>query len=188
MGLFFRGIRMRLQLRLEMFSLQMRRAGLKVLQRGLVILSKQDKTVIAAIEANNQEFDAKSTFVQQEALFTAVGRALSLTSHTDENLVAITGMLLRTKFQMAGVVMYSIINFHVRLNIIDELFSISPHYGSLKPKWNNINEKLRAMQDTRDRLAHHTLYSSVTNDSVALNPGRLDTRRKSQKYKPLDFP
>jgi hypothetical protein len=126
--------------------------------------------------------------VQQETLFTAVGRALSVTSHTDENLVAITGMLLRTKFQMAGVVMYSIINFHVRLNIIDELFSISPHYGSLKPRWNKINEKLRAMQDTRDRLAHHTLYSGVTNDNVALNPGRLDTRRKSQKYKPLDFP
>jgi hypothetical protein len=44
------------------------------------------------------------------------------------------------------------------------------------------------MQDKRDRLAHHTTFSEpvVPTSSVALRPGRFDTRQKSLKYKPLE--
>jgi hypothetical protein len=171
-------------LRWQMLSLRVRRAGLNLLQRGLILLA-EDKTVAAQIEEQNQEFDTKQKSVEQNALFSAVGLALSFWSQTEENLVAITGMLLRTKFQMAGLIMYSIINFHVRLNIIDELFSMSPHYGSLKPKWNKVHEKLKALQDMRDRLAHHTVYSGRRSDEATLSPGRFDSRKKSKKHQPL---
>src|ERR1700682_522727 len=183
MGFNFPAIRRRLQLRV--LKLRARRAGLILLQRGLILLS-DDKTVAADVEDLNQEYETREKSIEQNALFTAVGLALSFWSQMEENLVAIVGMLLRTKFSMAGLIMYSIINFHVRLNIIDELFSLSPDFGSLKPKWNKIHEKLKELHDIRDRLAHHTVYSGGKPDDAALSPGRLDSRKKSQNHQPLN--
>jgi hypothetical protein len=86
--------------------------------------------------------------------------------------------------------MYSIINFNVWIGLIDELFVLEPSQTPLKPKWNKISERLRGLKDTRDRLAHHTIYSGpkigATGDTL-LRPGRLDARQKSQKYEPLNF-
>ena len=85
--------------------------------------------------------------------------------------------------------MYSIVSFPVWLGIIDELFSQEPLYSTLKPKWNKINGRLRGLKDTRDRLAHHTIYHGerVSAGGPALTPARFDVRQKSQKYQPLDY-
>jgi hypothetical protein len=136
---------------------------------------------------HTEEF--KST--HENALFASVGQALSLWAQMEESLVVIAGLLLRARFTKVGVVMYSIINFNVWLSVIDELFALDSIYGSLKPKWNKINERLRRLKDTRDRLAHHSVHSgaqvrTILGDS-ALKPGRLDSRRKSLKHEPLDF-
>jgi hypothetical protein len=124
----------------------------------------------------------------------AVGRALSFWARLEELLVVITAILLGTQFTKAGIVMYSIVNFHVRINIINELFSLEPSYGKLETKWNKIAENLRSLTDTRDRLAHHTVYSRYSVDDsttkildTSLRPAYLDLRKKSQKYQPLDF-
>jgi hypothetical protein len=123
----------------------------------------------------------------------AVGRALSFWARMEELLVVITSILLGTQFTKAGIIIYSIVNFHIRLNIINELFLLEPRYGKLESKWNKIAEKLRILTDTRDRLAHHTIYSISSEDNASakvldtsLRPARLDLRRKSQKYHPLE--
>jgi hypothetical protein len=107
------------------------------------------------------------------------------------SLIAITSLLLRThEAEKVGMIMYSILNFHVWLNIVDELFVMEPR-SSLKPRWNKISEKLKRLKDTRDRLAHHTIHHqgaiSVLGIDTSLRPGPFDTRRKSKKFKPLDF-
>jgi hypothetical protein len=135
-------------------------ALLLMLKPVIAWLGAHDKTLAAELEALDQEATAKLKSRDEDALFRAVGQALSFWAQMEENLVPIAGMLLRTEFEMAGLVMYSIINFCVRLTIITDLFSMSNHYSSLKPRWTKIFEKLRKMQDTRDRLAHHTIYSS----------------------------
>jgi hypothetical protein len=122
----------------------------------------------------------------QYAVFTSVGQALSIWARMEEMLVAIAGLLLDTRFTKAGAVLYSIINFNVWLSLIDELFVLEPNYNAHKPRWNKISERLRGLKDTRDRLAHHTAYFRDIG-GTALRPGRLDTRRKSLKYQPLDF-
>src|SRR5450432_616065 len=89
-----------------------------------------------------------------------------------------------------GIILYSIINFGAWLQIIGELFTQERLYVPLKPKWNKISTRLRALKDTRDRLAHHTIYygekvATLAGDA-SLRPGRFDTRQKSQTFQPLD--
>jgi hypothetical protein len=51
-----------------------------------------------------------------------------------------------------------------------------------------ISGKLRAMNDKRVRLAHHTSHHNSTDKEKgepSLMPGMLDFRIKSQKYKPM---
>jgi hypothetical protein len=189
MGLDFRGIFVSLRRRFERRRL---RAALTLLLLSRSVIDRltyKDKAVAADLEASDPVEAAQQKSRDENQLFAAVGQALSFWAQTEENLVAISGMLLRTTFPMAGVIMYSIINFHVRLNIIDDLFSISPHYGSLKPKWNKIAQRLRATSEIRDRLAHHTIHSGpkVPQSDPSLNPARFDTRQKAQKYEPLNF-
>jgi hypothetical protein len=67
----------------------------------------------------------------------------------------------------------------------------TPRYITLKPRWNKVSERLRGLKDTRDRLAHHTIYegdqaTTIKGDS-SLRPSRFDLRQKSQKYQPLDL-
>ena len=49
--------------------------------------------------------------------------------------------------------------FHSWLSIIEELFEIDPAFAPLKPDWNKIAKKLKGLNDTRVRLAHHSLIS-----------------------------
>ena len=81
--------------------------------------------------------------------------------------------------------MYSIMNFNVWLSIIDELFSMEPRYQPHKATWTAQSGKLRGMNDTRVRLAHHTVWDHFEDQLVALRPGKHDSRMKSRKHKPL---
>jgi hypothetical protein len=182
MGLDFRGISFRLR---KEFARRRFRAAFALMKLTHFIARKltyEDAVVDAELEARRVD-DEKHADANE--LFLTVGQAISFWAKVEEALVAIMGLLLRTKFQMAGLILYSIINFHVRLNIIDELFSMSPSFNEVKIKWNKIHKKLREMQDRRNRLAHHTAFSGTLTASPALRPGRFDTRQKSLKYQPL---
>ena|SRR3984893_6979825 len=121
-----------------------------------------------------------------------VGLALSQWAGMEELLIGIAGLLLRTsEFWKVGTITYSIVSFPVWLSVIDDLFLLEPRYIALKPKWNKLSHRLRGLKETRDRLAHHTLYSgdkaATEAGDTSLRPGRFDIRQKVQKYQPLDY-
>jgi hypothetical protein len=120
---------------------------------------------------------------ERSEFYRSVGQAISMWASMEDLLVEIAALLLDTSEEKAGLLMYSIINFNVWLNIIDELFSIEPRYQTHKATWTAQSEKLRGMNDTRVRLAHHTALNHM--DDQALRPGRHDTRIKSRKHAPL---
>jgi len=98
-------------------------------------------------------------------------------------------MLLRTKPEKAGLILYSTINFSVWINIIDELFAIDEIYLPIKPKWNNLAARMRRVKDDRDRIAHHGVQkpdipSSTIGQTVLQSP-EMDVRQKSLKSKPM---
>jgi hypothetical protein len=192
MGVDFRGIRVRLQSRLERLRLQATLALLNLLKPIVVKLGSQSQREQFAAEwaIHDQETAENSERTYRKAVFANVGLALSAWAGMEELLVAIASLLLRTvEFPKVGTIMYSIVSFSVWLSIIDELFALEPLYGALKPKWNKINGRLRGLKDTRDRLAHHTIYSggTVPGGDTSLRPARFDVRQKSQKYQPLDY-
>ena len=169
---------------------------LKLLQRGVNSLarlenkspSQEEQAKVLAAEVGAQDTELK--LIHEKALYTSIGFALTTWARMEDSLIAMTGMLLGTKFTYAGVVMYSIVNFNIWLVIIDELFSLNPTYKPLKPKWNKINERLKALKDTRDRLAHHVAQSAdqvAFGTDTSLRPARFDTRAKAKKYQPLTF-
>jgi hypothetical protein len=120
---------------------------------------------------------------KRSGFYSSVGQAISVWAAMETNLVEIAALLLGTSEEKAGLLMYSIMNFHVWLDIIDELFSIEARYQTHKAMWTVQKEKLRGMNDTRVRLAHHTALNHM--DDQALRPGRHDTRIKSRKHAPL---
>jgi hypothetical protein len=122
---------------------------------------------------------------ERSEFYRSVGQAISMWASMEDLLVEIAALLLDTSEEKAGLLMYSIINFNVWLNIIDELFSIEPRYQTHKATWTAQSEKLRGMNDTRVRLAHHTVRAQIDNSPLALRPGRYDSRMKSRKHKPL---
>jgi hypothetical protein len=139
-------------------------------------------------QARDQETIAKWKKDNKQFLFMLVGEALSLWAQMEDSLVIIAGMLLRTKFTKVGAIFYSIINFNTWLGLIDELFALEPSYDAVKPKWNKVAERLKKLNDTRVRLAHHTIHAVPSSEleDTSLRPGRLDARRKSQKYQPMN--
>jgi hypothetical protein len=192
----FRGIRVRLQARLERLNLRARLALLNLLQPIVVKLGSPEQRREFAAEwiAHKQKTVEEWKSVHRQALFASAGLALSQWAGVEETLVGITSLLLRThEGNKVGIIMYSIINFNTQLSIVGELFSQEPLYIALKPKWNKISERLRALKDTRDRLAHHTIFYGESGaavragwDDPSLRPARFDSRQKSQKYQPLD--
>jgi hypothetical protein len=140
-------------------------------------------------EAEDVEVDAKTKESREEALFTEVGKALSSWAALEEILVCIASLLLTNSVQKAGVVMYSIINFGAWLGIITELFPHEELYTHLKPKWDELTSRLRALKDIRDRLAHHSAFKSDIPAAIfkptSLSPSPYDVRAKSMRYQPL---
>jgi hypothetical protein len=110
----------------------------------------------------------------------------------EEMLVGIAGLLLgRAELSKVGIIMYSIVNFNTWLSIIGDLFAQDTVYITLLPKWNKLSSRLRGLKETRDRLAHHTIYygdnASTIPSDTSLRPGRFDFRKNARKYQPPDF-
>jgi len=129
---------------------------------------------------------------QAKNFYTAVGLGISSWSKMEERLVQVVARLLRTPEAKAGLIMYSIINLHVWIQIIDDLFVLDGTYPKSLKLWRSIAESLRAENDIRVGLAHF----SISQDDVDpgeelraiqayLRPGRFDIRSKSKKWKPL---
>jgi hypothetical protein len=182
----FRGIRMRLQWRLERLQWQALDATIELLLRRVRKLDI--KTAVAELEENFQ----KRKQLHTRVLFTSVGQALSTWASMENVLITIAALLLRTEeATKVGIIMYSIINFNVWISIIGELFLQEPRYIELAPKWNKMASRLRGLKETRDRLAHHTIHSGDRATTIfadtSLRPGLFDVRQKIQKYQPLNF-
>ena len=125
----------------------------------------------------------------EQNLFMEVGRALSTWAYLEEIMVCIVSLLLTNSVNKAGVVMYSIINFGTWLIIISELFPHDELYAHLKPNWDKLTSRLRALKDVRDRLAHHSAFKSEIPAKffklTTIAPSPYDVRAKSMRYKPI---
>src|SRR5437660_12484812 len=90
--------------------------------------------------------------------FTLVGMGISFWAAMEEDLVKIVALLMRTSQAKAGLVMYSIINFYVWINVIDELLAIEGADEEVLTQWRSIAEALKTENDIRVRLAHHFVH------------------------------
>jgi hypothetical protein len=133
-----------------------------------------------------------------DAYYLVIGKNITAWSRTEGSLVVIGAMLLDTAFEKAGLVFYSITNFHTWLSIIDELFAMEPRFQALRSDWREIADRLKKLNDTRVRLAHHAVNSGKGIEAMvagedldvlmpSLKPNRFDTRTKSKKHSPLQL-
>jgi hypothetical protein len=120
-------------------------------------------------------------------MWAAVGTAISTWALMEGGLVWLLTTLLRIDAypDKAGVILYSINNFPTWLTIIDELMVLDTKLSDHRSQWNKLDSRLRALNDTRVRLAHHTAMG-VDHSEVSLRPPIYDVRTKSNKYSPLD--
>jgi hypothetical protein len=127
-----------------------------------------------------------------------IGKGISAWAKTEARLVYIAAMLLDTSLEKAGLVFYSMPNFHSWLSIIEELFAIDPKYSPLRPDWIEIANRLKKLNDTRVALAHHALrpgegfahFAESDDDDFSgllptLKPDQFDVRTKSRKHVPI---
>jgi hypothetical protein len=188
----FRVIRMRLQLQLERLRL---RAALTLLNLLKPIIGKlgsqgQKERFVTEWAIHDQGTGEQWQALHRWALYTSVGQALSQWAKMEDSLIAIAALLLRTyEGKKVGTILYSIANFHTWLSIIGDLFTQEPLYTALKPRWKKISERLRELNDTRVRLAHHTSYDGDKSATTIGDAGQFDVRPKSQKHRfdPLDY-
>ena len=99
-------------------------------------------------------------------------------------IAEIFAQLLGAPREKAGLVLFSITNFYSWLTIIDDLIAIDDTFTPIKDEWGQIAKKLKELNDTRVRLAHHTSFG--IEGMIGLLPSHLDKRPKSQKYEPLN--
>jgi hypothetical protein len=192
----FGGISVLLQRRLAILRLRVRRAILNLLRRIVVKLGSEesDEQFAALSKVNDEETVEKLKYQHRQAVFASVGLALSRWAQMEELLVVIASVLLRThEAKKVGMIFYSIANFPTWLSIVGQLFSQEPRYASLKPRWNKISERLRELNDTRVRLAHHAVdyadEATILAGGTSLKLGEFDIRPKSEKHRvePLTF-
>jgi hypothetical protein len=133
--------------------------------------------------------DPERAWETSDTFYSAVGQGISFWTSMEARLVQIAARLMGTTDEKAGLLLYSIMNFHSWLNSIDELFALEPRYSEQRQPWQDTSAKLRGLNDTRVRLAHHTVWRDDTFRSgrPSLLPGQFDTRIKSRKYKPLEL-
>jgi hypothetical protein len=98
MGIDFRGIRMRLESRLERLRLRAALRLLTLLSPVIVKLGSPapQKEFAAEWEAHDQEASEKWRSLHTRALFMSVGQALSQWAGMEELLIGIASLLLRT--------------------------------------------------------------------------------------------
>ena len=110
----------------------------------------------------------------------------------EERLVQMAARLLRSSERKAGLVLYSIINFYVWIDIIDQLFVLDGTYKNAQAKWKTLLSMLKKENDIRVRLAHHALDLDIEVDhekhsmQAYLRPGKFDTRTKAKTLKPIE--
>jgi hypothetical protein len=135
------------------------------------------------------EEEKKAKEDASDSFFEMVGRSISAWTSTEGGLVALTGLLLGVNFQKAGLILYSIPSFYTWLSIIDDLFALEEkRFGTFKPEWGQIAERLKKLNEIRVRLAHHTSPREEEIEGFpVLRPHRYDMRSRSKKYAPLSF-
>jgi hypothetical protein len=170
-------------------AVRVRQAFLRGVLDALIHLrdwAEHQKTRAAELEQKSKELFEGA---DDRALYLVVGTALTSWATMEESMVIIFSMLVRTETEKAGLILYSIINFSVWINIIDELFSIDDLYSPLKPRWSKLVGRLRPLKDDRDRIAHHAVSQkeegAPTFAETTLRPSGFDIRRKSLKHKPM---
>lgn len=138
---------------------------------------------------HNSTHDEEGTTSEYiRTFYCAIGQGISFWSSMEGILVCVAAKLLGTTGDKAGLSLYSINNFYSWLTIIDELFTLEGRYSIHKSDWGKISAKLRSLNDTRVRLAHHTNWGGSPDDGGALlRPHIFDVRAKSRKYAPLDM-
>lgn len=114
--------------------------------------------------------------------FKLIGHGISLWSFMEGNIILIFAKLMGTTNEKAGLVLYSM-NFMAWLPLVTDLFANDKKYGKISSKWNKKFERLRSMNNTRVRLAHHTI---LENSDSLLQVPRFDTRQKSLAQSPLN--
>ena len=144
--------------------------------------------MLAEIESRLVKIDESISSHDRAILYSSVGATLTAWARMEESLVAIVALLLRVHTSKAGLIMYSIINFSVWLALIHDLFALDGTLSPHQKRWNKISERIRAIKDKRDQLAHHPV---VQDTSSPLKPSRLnapqyDTRPKTLRQRPLD--
>jgi hypothetical protein len=133
-----------------------------------------------------------SLWDQARNFYATVGQAISHWSKMEECLIQVAAKLLKTEEPKAGLVMYSIMNLHSWIQIIDDLFVLDGTYPKSLKRWRTVAESLREENNIRVGLAHY----SISQDDVDpqgelraiqayLRPGKLDIRKKSKTWKPL---
>jgi hypothetical protein len=122
-------------------------------------------------------------YEKRKDLYITVGQGISNWARMERKIIHVVAYIMDCNVDKAGIVFYSIINFNVWLTIIEDLLSLDPHLGSSKTAWTKITSRLRELNKTRARLAHHTVWHS--RHEVGLLPALEDHRRESKKHLPL---
>src|ERR1700758_619872 len=87
---------------------------------------------------------AKARTLEEVKFYAAVGKGISNWSKMEERLVSVVARLLRTSDAKAGLVMYSIMNFHAWVQIIDDLFVLDSTYPKSLKLWRKMIDDLKA--------------------------------------------
>jgi hypothetical protein len=161
------------------------------LLRKLPPMSKREEEFLKQRWRRQIKPKSEALLDQAKNFYIVVGQGISHWSRMEESLVLVVAKLLRSSEVKTGMLMYSIINFNVWLQIIDDLFVLDGTYPNSQKKWRQIQKALRAEKDTRDALAHHAMvqieevHGDTTGVQAYLRPSRRDARNKSKKTKPL---
>jgi hypothetical protein len=128
---------------------------------------------------------------QAKNFYLAVGQGISHWSNMEGRLVQVAAKLVGAPEAKVGLIMFSVINIHTWIQIIDDLFLIDGTYPNSMKLWRSIARSLKAENDIRVRLAHHSISQErfetpeEAGYQAYLRPARLDTRAKSKKFEPL---
>lgn len=149
---------------------------------GIVATIKDSDAHMHEIQEKHREIQRGLAETNQKVVFGTVGLAISAWAKMEEILVVMVAMLLRVPNEKAGLMMYSIINFNSWIDIINGLFDVDDQLRPLKRRWTKISEKIRAIKDQRDQIAHHPFEATV----IAIKGSPLDIRNKTKKQQPLN--
>src|SRR5262245_23987742 len=110
---------------------------------GLPPMSRMEERAIKQRIRNQIKPLSVALVDQAKNFYMAVGQGISHWSRMETRLVQVAAKLLKTSDAKAGLVMYSVINLHTWLQIIDELFVLDGTYPRSLKLWRSIADKLR---------------------------------------------